>query len=539
MINIHAFDSLPMGAILKDIGEQFLCIEPVQLLTDYYGNNNLKCGTKELIVILRSVHELALRICIDKMVDKHLMPVEQAEIVYKSVKQTPETAIDLLKAGGENGKNDILIKMDESKRRQFFSDMEGMSEDAIEQQLILLDSKITEKVTSEGDSNDTEEFLYQNKDSEKGVQARNWIEIRANYPKLYVNQLKNIVFPEAYVVCFSKNNNDSSMWANYADNHKGVCLIYDSDELEIRHKVDGISIKASAETKESFIKANIKPVTYGGDLVERNYFESLGELSIPNIEGWLTGNEKESSILNLYTNDEDQWRAEYWDAASAKTYRKLESWSHEEEYRLSLGNVLNMHGRPEDRIMEYNNKALKGVIFGINTSEYDMKRVFDVIPLEYDISNGFDLFQAEYNDELQKIEIRKKLIVIERSNRKSENVDGTNRPGTEKRGDSAEDGDISANLPDSYFRSQNLKYIFALCHMDGGERNKIIGLRNETYDDPVTAKEWYRGVLKMVHPDANPSVKADADKAVMNLNKIYDRIKRSFESDDSEDEEDA
>ena len=210
MINIHAFDSLPMGAILKDIGEQFLCIEPVQLLTDYYGNNNLKCGTKELIVILRSVYELALRICIDKMVDEHLMPVDQAEIVYKSIKQTPETAIDLLKAGCENGKNDILIEMDESKRRQFFSDMEGMSEDAIEQQLIMLDSKITDKKTGEGDSNDTEEFLYQNKDSEKGAQARNWIEIRANYPKLYVNQLKNIVFPEAYVVCFSKNNNDSS-----------------------------------------------------------------------------------------------------------------------------------------------------------------------------------------------------------------------------------------------------------------------------------------------------------------------------------------
>ena len=189
--------------------------------------------------------------------------------------------------------------------------------------------------------------------------------------------------------------------------------------------------------------------------------------------------------------------------------------------------------------MEYNNKALKGVIFGINTSEYDMKRVFDAIPLEYDISNGFDLFQAEYNDELQKIEIRKKLIVIERSNRKSENVGGKNIPGTEKKGDSAEDGDISANLPDPYFQSQNLKYIFALCHMDGGERNKIIGLTDETYNDPATAKEWYRCVLKMVHPDANPSVKADADEAVMNLNKIYERIKRSFEPDDSGTEEDT
>lgn len=49
--------------------------------------------------------------------------------------------------------------------------------------------------------------------------------IAVDFPKVYVNQLMDLVYPESYIVCFSGKNDDSAMWGNYADNHRGVCFI--------------------------------------------------------------------------------------------------------------------------------------------------------------------------------------------------------------------------------------------------------------------------------------------------------------------------
>lgn len=54
--------------------------------------------------------------------------------------------------------------------------------------------------------------------------------IAVDFPKVYIEQLKDMIYPANYVVCFSGRDNDSAMWGNYADHHKGVCLIYETDE---------------------------------------------------------------------------------------------------------------------------------------------------------------------------------------------------------------------------------------------------------------------------------------------------------------------
>lgn len=62
--------------------------------------------------------------------------------------------------------------------------------------------------------------------NQEAIMRRDWIEITVDFPKIYVDQLKEMMYPESYVVCFSGRNNNSAMWGNYADNHQGVCLIY-------------------------------------------------------------------------------------------------------------------------------------------------------------------------------------------------------------------------------------------------------------------------------------------------------------------------
>lgn len=44
--------------------------------------------------------------------------------------------------------------------------------------------------------------------------------IAVDFPKVYIEQLKDMIYPANYVVCFSGRDNDSAMWGNYADHHK-------------------------------------------------------------------------------------------------------------------------------------------------------------------------------------------------------------------------------------------------------------------------------------------------------------------------------
>ena len=47
-----------------------------------------------------------------------------------------------------------------------------------------------------------------------------------------------MIYPKSYVVCFSKKNDNSAIWGNYADCHKSVCLIFDTGD-EAKLKVGG------------------------------------------------------------------------------------------------------------------------------------------------------------------------------------------------------------------------------------------------------------------------------------------------------------
>ena len=126
------------------------------------------------------------------------------------------------------------------------------------------------------------------------------------------------------------------------------------------------------------------------------------------IRTWLTGMDGISSAYETFKNA-DAWRERYWSAYEAKNYRKLSEWKHENEYRLTLSNSFYSFNSPESRNLVYDPKVLKGVIFGINTSEYDKKEIVKELLKYADKYEDFSFFQAEYNDELQSISIRKKV----------------------------------------------------------------------------------------------------------------------------------
>lgn len=398
MIDIERFGDVPMGKILKELGEEFLSDDNIHKLSSVYGDEQLKVQREELQMLFQFIHRKALELCIKKNRDNGIMPKDEAAKLL-------EYFID---GGDEKSQNafeemlDILQsqEIDDEKRYILSKVFEEVFEEETELAYInkgLEDETFLHPHNKEPEDVEKKQMIEENKDgvSSESILHRNWMTLFVDFPKVYVNQLIHMLYPECFIVCFSANGNNSAMWGNYADHHKGVCLIYETDE------------KQSIHVQNRFVKA--EKVVYKGEMIERNFFESFGRLTFPQIKKWLTGTDGISCCYDVF-RDENEWREQYWKAYQMKNYRKLDSWASEEEYRLVIDNTFYDYSEPDKRILPYDSEALKGVIFGIETSEYDKLRIMKSLMKRNKVNKHFSFWQAEYDYKNQKIEVREKKV---------------------------------------------------------------------------------------------------------------------------------
>ena len=128
-----------------------------------------------------------------------------------------------------------------------------------------------------------------------------------------------------------------------------------------------------------------------------------------------------SALMKLWYTDQDSnrsicapdiksigdvraWRKNWRDNFYRDITTKTEDWEYEQEYRLILDNG-NELDDPKNRTLTYNFNSLKGIIFGINTSDEDKLRIMDIIEDKCKENNraDFQLFQAVYSLEDGKI----------------------------------------------------------------------------------------------------------------------------------------
>lgn len=386
IVDLHYFDHVRFGQILKELTNVFLSNEEIQKLSVFYGDNRLKVYKEELQLILHFIHNKALTCCIRKCIDCRIIPEKMANTLLKTYSSNENIfPFELMEAE----------LPDEVHRSKIARAAKVSIEDRCEFHYVKL--CFDDGISLYGEHKDENEQI-DNKDAiTEARQRRNWMSIVVDFPRLYVEQLQNMLYPESYVVCFSGNNNDSAMWGNYADCHRGVCLIYETDDCN-RLKIKG---------KNQTIVREVKPINYEGELLECNFFETFGRLTLTQIETWLTGVDELSSAFNAFS-DEIKWRNRYWKAYETITYQKLKAWKHENEYRFALADTIYDLSDPKNRNLRYESNALKGVVFGINTSEYDKKRIMEKLLEHADTLTDFTFYQAEYDDESQSIIVRQK-----------------------------------------------------------------------------------------------------------------------------------
>lgn len=387
IIDLHRFDDVPLGTVLQHIGNLFLNDKEIQKITAFYGNSEFKVCEEELRFIFHHIHNNAMIYCLQECGNRKIMPKETVDSLLRFFSSFAQQSFPF----GQMDDRSADLKY----RAAIVKSAEYILEDMIELFYMRLGSK--EEDLLYGCRKDENSKILRDKDISKARQQRNWMTILVDFPRIYIEQIRKMIYPESYVVCFSGRNNNSAMWGNYADQHQGVCLIYETDDK------NRIPIKI----ENKFITLEAKPVEYGGDLIERNFFESFGRLNVSQIRTWLTGTEGLSHLFEAF-NDLDRWREKYQNIFEAKSYRKLKAWEYENEYRIIIDNMFYIFDTPESRNLKYDTKNFKGVIFGINTSEYDKHRIMEQLLKHADEYGDLSFYQAEYDGHDQEIRIREK-----------------------------------------------------------------------------------------------------------------------------------
>ncbi|MFM5201467.1 DUF2971 domain-containing protein [Aeromonas caviae] len=191
-------------------------------------------------------------------------------------------------------------------------------------------------------------------------------------------EISNEIKTKCKVLCFTKDMphlgkdflNDiylrgfakPRMWAQYGDNHKGVCLIFDRQRIETLLKEQYSSI---ADLYASDIK-------YKNTLLKGDIFKSPYTLNYPLL--------KEIGITEYVRQHIDEYNNEL-------IFEKSLDWRDENEFR-----YLMYIDSTENQFLKFGN-ALSGIVFGTDTTEEDQHSVFQAT-----YKDGIQFEQISYSN---------------------------------------------------------------------------------------------------------------------------------------------
>ena len=224
-----------------------------------------------------------------------------------------------------------------------------------------------------------------------------------DFPKAYLNEIERLLWPKWYTACFMKDYRNSSVWGHYGNEHRGVCLIFETVNTCESNGLKFNKVKGKSEGTMPFHE-----VSYADKPDEVDFFQSIGRLSVPElIKLWYTdseGNRSEcASHIRPDGNKKEDWQDTYWKKFYCDITTKTKDWAYEQECRLILGKEIRRQSvhTEEIRTRTYDFNSLKGIIFGIKTSDEDKLRIIKIIQekCKQHKRTDFKFYQAYYSPE--------------------------------------------------------------------------------------------------------------------------------------------
>lgn len=215
--------------------------------------------------------------------------------------------------------------------------------------------------------------------------AKNCKILMYDLPSLYLDHLDNLIYPKCRIACFMETYHNSSVWGHYADGHKGVCLIFKISANEIN----------LIDSDNKNVSISFQKVNYGAEFETINFFENLGQLTLPQISSWYLGeNGRKSLVMDKIFINEYKWRKEYWKRSQNRLLTKTKDWEYEQEYRLICKNS----SKKQENLFKYNFNDLEGIIFGMKMPQDARKTIINIIKRKCKENNrdNFNFYQADY-----------------------------------------------------------------------------------------------------------------------------------------------
>ena len=226
------------------------------------------------------------------------------------------------------------------------------------------------------------------------------------FPKIYLNEIEKLLWHGWYTACFVEDYHNSSMWAHYGDKHEGACLIIESGHIGTLVALQ--LYRMADEGKRPTMPRTIVPffrVDYVNKPAEVDFFLSIGMITAEEVmKLWYTdedGNVSKCAARLQDDNDTFNWRDTYWHNFYRDITAKTKDWKYEQECRLILESMLDEYDKKKNRTLAYDFNSLKGIIFGINTSDEHKLRIIDTIKRKCreHKRTDFKFYQAYYSPE--------------------------------------------------------------------------------------------------------------------------------------------
>lgn len=208
----------------------------------------------------------------------------------------------------------------------------------------------------------------------QGKYKKNIIDINSNFFIFFINSLKESLFPNIYVTCFTKNYGNMCMWAHYAENHNGICFEYSAKEFK-----EKIILNSNLKNNE------LKKVNYTSSIKKINFFESMGFYNRSQLEkNWFVHNGEISGKYSSFYGREFQ--QEYWGKIGELALTKGKNWEYEDEYRIYKNDFFE-EKRDYFETEELGTEFLTGVILGKNMSFKNQKKIIELLQTKIDDGN--------------------------------------------------------------------------------------------------------------------------------------------------------
>ena len=233
-------------------------------------------------------------------------------------------------------------------------------------------------------------IMYQLRTDSNEIFEKNKRLLLFTFPEVYVKRLESLIWPQWYPACFMGNYHNSSAWGHYGDGHKGVCLIFEAVESGNSNSL------ALNRISKTFYE-----VRYAEKASEIDFFRSIGALpEFTLMKLWYSdenGNLSECGSHIGTAGDMESWKKSHWDNFYHSISIKSKDWSYEQEHRLVLGGIVGELEKSQ-RTLNYDFSSLKGIIFGMRTSEEDKHKIIEIIERKCreEKRTDFEFFQAYY-----------------------------------------------------------------------------------------------------------------------------------------------